>query len=85
MIIYGGANSSSHSPFGATDYKSVCKRKPANIRAKTVKRITQRSKQQFKVKKVNKSKKQHKKKKNKRLSAKNVKFLKRLGLKVKKQ
>lgn len=72
-MIYNGIR---RSPFGAVDYKRLHDQMQSNIRARTVKRTTQR---RNKVKKPSK-----KRSKSKKISAKNVKFLKSLGLKVKK-
>lgn len=85
MLIY---TSNSNSPFGAsaaTGYKSASKRKRGGIPRKVSKRNTQqrRSSSSYKVKKAKKSKRNHRKKKS--LSAKNVKFMKSLGFRVKKK
>lgn len=78
MIIY---TDRSKTPFGSSiGYKSAAKRKRSGIRKKNSKRAThQRKSPRRKVKKVGK------KSKKKRLSAQNVKFLKQLGFRVKKQ
>lgn len=79
MLIY---TSKSNSPFGAAmGYKSASKRKRGGIRRKASKRDTQRHRPAYKAKKVKKSRKTHRKKK---LSAKNVKFMKSLGFRAKK-
>lgn len=94
MLIY---SANSGSPFGAmpptvtVDYKRVCKRKRSSIR----KKVADRQQRQYKtrkgktektqLKKTIKGKKETGRKKKKRLYAKNVNFLKKLGLRVKKQ
>lgn len=78
MIIY---NDGRRNPFGAADYKRLNDQKHLNIRTRTVKRITQG---RNKVKKPSK-KSSKKRSKSKKISAKNEKFLKSLGLKVKKR
>lgn len=87
MLIYTNRNNgSSHTSFGASGYKSASKQKRSGIRAKTSKRITHRRQSQVKskVKKNSKRKSINKRKKKKKLNAKNVKFLKKLGFRVKK-
>lgn len=71
MLIYT-SSSNTPSPFDVTGgYKNACKSKRSSIRTETTKRKPPR-----KVK--------GKRRKKKKLSAKNIKFLKNLGLRVKK-
>lgn len=75
MLIY---SSNSNGSFGTIkDYKSGSKRKSSSIRKNTSKRYTQQRQSSYKVKKS--------KRKPKILSAKNAKFLRSLGFKVRKQ
>lgn len=80
MLIYTNHNGDCHSPFGAVSYKSAGNRKRSGIRAKTPKRNAHHRKP--KQRKVRKNSKR--KSKKKKLNANNVKFLKKLGFKVKK-
>lgn len=75
MLIYndGGSNL-----FGGVGYKSVSARKRSAIQAKTTKRSTR---PKTKVKRAKKSKKS---KKLRNLNTENIKFLRTLGLRVKK-
>lgn len=82
MLIYTNSGCSSLS-FSASGYKSVSNRKRNGIRAKTLKRGAHQSHpRQSKAKKNNTKKKPRKLKK---LNANNAKFLKKLGLRLKKQ
>lgn len=74
MLIYAN---NSNSPFSTpVSYKSVNEQNKGSIQSKDVKRVTQKRRSSHKVKKN---------KKKRSLNAKNVKFLKNLGYKVKKQ
>lgn len=88
MLIYGGGDVS---PFGAVQYKSRRIHSRKSIRLKSSKggsgqrrRRRLRVRGRKKVKKTRKRVRKVKRRKAKKLSAKNVKFLKRLGLRVKK-
>lgn len=92
MLIYSDNGSSSSTPFEVASYKSTHNnRQRSSIRAKVVK-CTRRSlqKKRRKVeKKVEKSKKLKSRtasssSKRKKLNAENIKFLKTLGLRIKK-
>lgn len=82
MLIYTNRNGGCHNPFGAMSYKSASNRKRSGTRAKTPKRNAHR--RQPKQRKVVKKSSKRKSKKKKKLNANNVKFLKKLGFKVKK-
>lgn len=78
MLIYA-SSSNNNGPFGvAVGYKSGSKRKRSSIQKKAAKRDTQRRQPSHKAKK-----RKHKNKKS--LNVKNVKFLKSLGLRVRKK
>lgn len=90
MLIYSGGDMS---PFGPVRYKSTRRSSRKPTRKKTSKRVgrkkLQRRRRTVKGGRIKKSVKRTKRKTKKRtgkkrkLSAKNVKFLKRLGLRVK--
>lgn len=84
MLIYTGSNignpfrtSAATAAAASVGYKNVNKRKRRSIRTKVSKRGAQRRKSLHKTKKKQK-------RKRKSLTVKNVKFLKKLGLRVRK-
>lgn len=83
MLIYTNNSSGCvNKSFGESGYKNAGNRKRDTIRAKTSKRTTRQLRPPHsKVKKKNIKRKSKKKKK---LNANNVKFLKKLGFRVKK-
>lgn len=87
MLIYGGGDIT---PFGAIQHKSTRNRLRSTNRVKTFKRVGRRGRKKKsavkKVKKVRNLRKVKRTKSRKRkLNAKNINFLKSLGLRVKKQ
>lgn len=91
MLIYSGGDVS---PFGPVRYKSTRSRSRKTTRTKTSKRVGRRGnnkkkrrvnkKKKKKVKKTRRKVKRRRKGGKKKLSAKNIKFFKQLGLRVKK-
>lgn len=82
MLIYGD---SADIPYGGVEsYKSAHKRKRSSIRVKALKRGRQKKRQHSVSKKVKRSKKRRRARKVKKLNVKNLKFLKKLGFRVKK-
>lgn len=73
MLIY---TDNSSIPFGSVGYKSASNRGRSSIQSKTLKRSTHPQYRSNSVRKVRKSKK--------KLLPKNISFLKKLGLQVKK-
>lgn len=84
MLIYAGGAATS--PFETSSYKSIYNRNRSSIQPEVVKRVRRRQHRQkkCKVKKVRKVKKLKRRIKTKKLNTKNIKFLKTIGLKVKK-
>lgn len=95
MLIYGDSGTA---PFAAVQHKSIGNRMKSSIRVKALKGVGRRLRRRRgsrvkkiggKLKKVGKVKKirkvKRRKSKKKKLNAKNIKFLKKLGLRVRKQ